>query len=86
MQPFPGALKNDSKYKISRVNRVHCGEFRKKNGVILTNVRLNALFVLLSGLCLIEVLSGKIVFADILEDKTVYDKKKAGENPVIPVK
>ncbi|XP_073247828.1 uncharacterized protein [Porites lutea] len=36
------------------------------------------------GLCLIEVLSGKIVFADILEDKTVYDKKKAGENPVIP--
>lgn len=39
-----------------------------------------------SGLCLIEVLSGKIVFADILEDKTVYEKKMAGENPVIPVK
>jgi len=58
----------------------------KKDGVTLTNVRLNALFVLLSGLCLIEVLSGKIVFADILEDKTVYEKKMAGENPVIPVK
>ena len=59
---------------------------KKKDGVILTNVRLNEFFVLLSGLCLIEVLSGKIVFADILEDKTVYEKKMAGENPVIPVK
>ena len=39
-----------------------------------------------SGLCLIEVLSGEIVFADILEDKTVYEKKMAGENPVTPVK
>ena len=65
---------------------MHCGVFGEKDGVILTNVGFNALFVLLSGLCLIEVLSGKIVFADILEDKTVYERKMAGENPVIPVK
>jgi len=36
------------------------------------------------GLCLIEVLSGKAVFADILQHETVFNKKMAGENPTIP--
>ena len=37
------------------------------------------------GLCLIEVLSGKEVFHDILKHETVFNKKMAGENPSIPV-
>lgn len=38
-----------------------------------------------TGLCLIEVLSGKAVFADIAHHETVFNKKMAGENPTIPV-
>ena len=37
------------------------------------------------GLCLIEVMSGKEVYDDILKHETVYNKKMAGENPTIPV-
>lgn len=36
------------------------------------------------GLCLVEVLSGKTVFADIPQHETVYNKKMAGENPTMP--
>lgn len=37
------------------------------------------------GLCLIEVLSGKRVFDDIMQDFDAFEKRKAGENPGIPV-
>ena len=37
------------------------------------------------GLCLIEVLSGKEVYDNILQHETVFNKKMAGENPTIPV-
>lgn len=43
------------------------------------------LFLLSLGLCLIEVLSGKAVFDDILKHETVFNKKLAGVNPSIPV-
>ncbi|XP_022801603.1 uncharacterized protein LOC111339252 isoform X2 [Stylophora pistillata] len=36
------------------------------------------------GLCLIEVLSGKEVYDNILQHETVFNKKMAGENPTIP--
>ena len=37
------------------------------------------------GLCLIEVLSGREVYDNILQHETVFSKKMAGENPTIPV-
>lgn len=46
---------------------------------------ISTLFFLSLGLCLIEVLSGKAVFHDILQHETVFKKKMAGENPSIPV-
>ena len=30
-------------------------------------------------------LSGEVVYADILQHETVFNKKMAGENPTIPV-
>ncbi|CAH3127815.1 unnamed protein product [Pocillopora meandrina] len=36
------------------------------------------------GLCLIEVLSGREVYDNILQHETVFSKKMAGENPTIP--
>ena len=37
------------------------------------------------GLCLIEVLSGREVYDNILQHETVFSKKMAGENPTISV-
>ena len=37
------------------------------------------------GLCLIEVLSGKEVYENMLQHETLFNKKMAGENPTIPV-
>ena len=41
----PGALENDSKCKFRGQKECIVGDSDKKNRIILTNVRLNALFV-----------------------------------------
>ena len=51
----------------------------------LHKLRLDTISCVIIGLCLVEVLSGKAVFADIPHHETVFKMKMAGEKPTIPV-